>query len=124
MNGFSVGVVGAGAISQSVHLPVLACSSNVQIVWITDANADRTREVAETFGLEGTPLPDSPWDLPPCDAVLLAAALQQGFPEHPATVCQNPVIAAQLLTHVHQFPGSGHTLLLGSRERRISCPNP
>lgn len=69
---FSVGVIGAGAISRLQHLPVLTSMPQVRVVWVADAEDDRARSLARAHGVKAIALPPSPDDLPQCDAVLLA----------------------------------------------------
>jgi predicted dehydrogenase len=68
---FSVGVVGAGAIAQSMHLPVLLSMPRVRLAWVADSNADRARSVGAAYGIK-TVCAQSAEDLPESDVVLLA----------------------------------------------------
>ncbi len=72
MRSFRVGIVGAGVISRTIHLPVLLSMNNVQIAWITDANENSARSLSRAFRLPQVPLPPSLEDLPDCDVALLA----------------------------------------------------
>lgn len=76
-------MVGAGAVSQRVHLPVLACMPNARVAWITDSNDEMARETADSCRLRHVPLPASAHELPDCDAVLLATPVHAR-----ATYCQ------------------------------------
>lgn len=49
-----VGVVGAGGIARSVHLPSLSEMEDVQIAAICDLRADRAAEMAKTFKIPRT----------------------------------------------------------------------
>ncbi len=72
----SVGIVGAGSIVQSVHLPVLASMSSVNVAWVADANEQRAQRVAKAYGVPHARLTSDLNKLPNCDVVLLAIPLQ------------------------------------------------
>jgi predicted dehydrogenase len=67
----SVGVIGAGDIARKVHLPVLLNMPDVNVDWLYDSSAERTRAVARANGLRGMDV-CSPAQLPACDVALLA----------------------------------------------------
>ena len=70
---FRLGVIGAGQIVQTVHLPVLEAMPEVELAWITDASDDRARRVGADYGVPHLPCPADPRQLPAdVDAVLLA----------------------------------------------------
>lgn len=69
---YSIGVIGAGVISRTMHLPVLKCLPDVRIAWVIDSNEDQARAVAKSFRIPFARLPRSLSDLPPCDVALLA----------------------------------------------------
>lgn len=46
-----VGVVGAGAVAQLIHLPLLVDRSDVEVVALADADEHRAATVAERFGV-------------------------------------------------------------------------
>src|ERR1700761_7171228 len=71
MRTVSVGVVGAGDIARKVHLPVLLNMPGVDVAWVYDSSAERTRAVARANGLRGVE-PCHAADLPACDVALLA----------------------------------------------------
>ena len=80
MKRFSVGIVGAGVVTQNTHLPVLCSMPNVNVAWLTDADAIKARQIAEAYGVPHVELPQSPRELPECDVVLLAIPLPpRGF---------------------------------------------
>jgi predicted dehydrogenase len=72
MRVWSIGIVGAGAITRLMHLPVLLSMSRVRIAWIVDADVERARTVATAYGLSSAVRPRSLAGLPPADVVLLA----------------------------------------------------
>lgn len=49
--GLRVGVLGAGAIAQIVHLPILSGRDDVEVVALSDADAPKARAIAERFGI-------------------------------------------------------------------------
>ena len=48
---YRVGIVGAGNIAQSAHLPAYAKIENVEVVAIADWNLERAQKAAEKFGI-------------------------------------------------------------------------
>ena len=69
---FSVGIVGAGAISRQSHLPVLTTMPQVRVAWITDSDPVRARSLARAYRIPAAKLPSSPSDLFGCEVALLA----------------------------------------------------
>lgn len=67
-----VGVIGAGAISQMMHLPVLTAMADVKVAWVIDVDAEAARQAGRAFGVEHLGVPASLSELPECDAALLA----------------------------------------------------
>jgi predicted dehydrogenase len=53
MRPIRVGVIGAGAAAEGIHLPALARTSGVETVAIVDPSADRLEHVANRFGVPG-----------------------------------------------------------------------
>lgn len=68
----SVGIVGAGAIAATAHIPVLRAMPDAGIAWIADTNERRGREVARLNHARFAPVQTDLDSLPPCDVVLLA----------------------------------------------------
>lgn len=75
MNKFSLGIVGAGAIVQNSHLPVLVNLPNLKIDWIADIDNNRAKLLANAYSIPHIKLPEAPDKLPDCDVVLLAIPL-------------------------------------------------
>lgn len=75
MKRFTVGIVGAGVITQNTHLPVLLNMPNVVVSWLTDADMGKAKLVADAYGIHHIKLPNAPRDLPDADIVLLAIPL-------------------------------------------------
>jgi len=71
MKSFSVGIVGAGAITRNIHLPVLLAMPNVRVAWLADASANRADALGKVHGVKSLAA-TSPEGLPDCDVVLLA----------------------------------------------------
>ena len=68
----AIGVIGAGTISRSVHLPVLTAMSAARVAWVADASDGQASAVAAAFGVPHAPIADLERVLGACDAVLLA----------------------------------------------------
>jgi len=68
----AIGVIGAGAIARTVHLPVLTATPETSVAFVADADGRRAAEVAAAFGVPHVPLERLPQVLPGCEAVLLA----------------------------------------------------
>jgi predicted dehydrogenase len=68
----SIGIVGAGEIVTSVHLPVLKNLQGASVVWITDADRGKARSLAKCYQTPICELPDDLTQLPAADVVLLA----------------------------------------------------
>lgn len=65
-----IAVVGTGAISQVVHVPILAERSDVNLVALADADEPKARSVAERFGVEEVLAPDAVPERDDLDAVV------------------------------------------------------
>lgn len=66
-----VAVVGAGAISQIVHVPVLSEREDVELVAISDLDEHKAASVAERFGVPEAVGPDGVLERDDLDAVVL-----------------------------------------------------
>ena len=53
-NRFRVGLVGAGNVVESYHLPALGNLPNVELVWVCDRDRDRAESLSRTFGITAT----------------------------------------------------------------------
>ena len=69
---YSVGILGAGAISFDCHLPVLLSSAEASVSWVTDRDTQKAKAVARSFGVRHTALPSDVGELPLADVVLVA----------------------------------------------------
>jgi predicted dehydrogenase len=68
----SIGVIGAGTISRSVHLPVLTAMPEVRVAWVADASDGQASAVAAAFDVPHAPIAGITGVIRDCDAVLLA----------------------------------------------------
>jgi len=68
---YEVGVVGAGKIASSAHLPVLHNIDGVRIGYVADTDGRRARRMGRSYGTEGIEIDDA-GSLPECDVALLA----------------------------------------------------
>lgn len=93
-----VGIVGAGTIATTAHLPVLQAMPDVEIAWITDVDERAAAEVARNCAAPLASLSDGIEGLPPCDIALLAIPLgaRGGYFEHFAR-CGAAVLAEKPL---------------------------
>lgn len=64
-----VGIIGAGAISSTVHLPLLSCFPNMSLSYIADIIDPK--EIADVYKIKSVKIDDVS-DLPHCDLVVLA----------------------------------------------------
>ena len=46
-----VGLLGAGNVVESIHLPVLASLDGVTVAWVCDTDTARARALASTYSL-------------------------------------------------------------------------
>ena len=95
MNRHSIGIVGAGGIAETLHLPVLTSMPNVQIAWIADLNAERAQAVAAAYRARAVALPSDPGALPPCDAALLAIPPAARLPYFEAFAARGTAVMAE-----------------------------
>jgi predicted dehydrogenase len=64
-------VIGTGAISQVVHVPILAERSDVDLAVVADLDLLKARSVAERFGIEEATGPDAVFSRPDLDGVIV-----------------------------------------------------
>ncbi len=91
----AVGIVGAGMIAETLHLPVLTSMQDVRVAWIADRDPERARSLAAAYGVAPAPLPADPAQLPACDAVLLAIPLQVRRPYYEAFSARGTAVMAE-----------------------------
>ncbi len=69
-NAIKVGILGAGAVVDEVHAPVLAEIPDVEIAWLCDQDRERAVRVGRAWGIRGTF--DDLRSCPDVDVVLIA----------------------------------------------------
>lgn len=90
-----IGIVGAGAIVQQMHIPVLRCLKSASITWILDADAARASKVAEANGIpKAGSATDELATLPDVDVILLAVpwGARQSYYEQVRALTTRPAI--------------------------------
>lgn len=68
----TVGIIGAGDIVTTIHLPVLLAMEEISVAWVADVNSGRAKSAARAYGVNHANLPKRLTDLPYTDIVLLA----------------------------------------------------
>ena len=68
----SIGIVGAGEIVRTIHLPVLSSCEGVRLAYIADKNSRAADFLAKTFRTSAVTVSEDADELPPADVVLLA----------------------------------------------------
>jgi predicted dehydrogenase len=53
-HGLKLAVVGCGAITEIIHLPVVSRSRDLEVVGLVDASGERARELARAYGIDWT----------------------------------------------------------------------
>jgi len=66
-----IGVIGAGIIAQSIHIPTLY-RAGFEIVQVCDLSPARADEVSKRYRIEGTTVPEDVINSPDIDAILIA----------------------------------------------------
>lgn len=121
-----VAVVGTGAISQVVHVPILAERQDVDLVAVADVDLPKARTIAERFGVAEAQTPDEVFGRDDLDAVVLCtpnnlheeqarAALQAGrnvYVERPLALTADGVESLVAAART-----SGRILMMGGPHR-------
>jgi predicted dehydrogenase len=79
----SIGVVGAGQIVATCHLPAILSLENTRVAWVTDRDPARSRRTCRSYGVKMIAMPDDPANLPEADVVLLAIPFGVRAPFYP-----------------------------------------
>jgi predicted dehydrogenase len=69
---FSVGVLGAGTIVNTIHLPLLQSMPHTYVKWISDIDTANARAAARAYRVPYVPLPSDIAELPASDVILMA----------------------------------------------------
>lgn len=67
-----LGVLGTGALSQIVHLPILTRRDDARVVAVSDRDRAKARTIAERFGIEAVRSHEEVLDDPEIDAVVVS----------------------------------------------------
>jgi predicted dehydrogenase len=121
-----VGIVGAGAIAQVAHLPLLARMRGVELAMLCDEDSSRARVIADRFGVTQTcSSADEVWANDELDAVILctpshlhaeqaSSALQAGK----YVLCEKPLATnAADARKVLATPGAESRLVVAMNQR-------
>ena len=71
----TVGIVGAGAVVEKSHLPVLRATRELSVIWLADINMRKARSLGDAHGVKAVDISYGLDSLPPADVVLLAIPL-------------------------------------------------
>lgn len=102
---FSVGVLGAGHIVSTIHLPLLQSMPNTRVKWISDINTAQARAVARAYKIPHLPLPSNIAELPSSDVILMAIPYgvrdqyYEEFSERPSAVYVEKPFSLNLQHH-------------------------
>ena len=69
MQNLEIGIIGAGSISSTVHLPLLSCIENVSVKYIADTFDPK--DLAHAYNIQSIKITDIT-SLPNCDIAVLA----------------------------------------------------
>jgi predicted dehydrogenase len=70
--GVAIGVIGAGAVVENSHLPVLMSIPGMTVAWVSDRNAERAGLLSKMYGVRAIDAPDVDAALEAIDVCLLA----------------------------------------------------
>ena len=68
----SIGVIGAGDIARTAHVPVLKALGGARLDWVADVDAARSQALGKAYKVPSRVLGNQPGEFPKADAVLLA----------------------------------------------------
>jgi predicted dehydrogenase len=107
-----LGLIGAGAVPQTAHLPILSKMRGVQVVALCDNDGDKTRAIAQRYGIPDvfTDIEDL-LELEQLDAVIVAT------PNH----LHEPHVLAALKSGVHVLCGRPLALSVRGVERILTA---
>jgi predicted dehydrogenase len=67
----SIGIIGAGFMAATTHIPTILATEGTAIAWITDIDGAKAKRTGKAFGIPHCPLPRNLEDLPHADVVLV-----------------------------------------------------
>lgn len=105
----SIGIIGAGAVVEGFHLPVLGQVPDVSVSWVTDSDYRRAQAVGHAFGVSAIDIAGNPARLPEADVVLLAIPYRARFPYYPVLADRGSALYVE------------KPLALGVEEHRALC---
>lgn len=69
---FTVGVIGAGDIAATAHLPTLSALRCARLAWVADIDAERCGRLGRAYRVPAKVIRPGAFEIPPADVVLLA----------------------------------------------------
>jgi len=69
---YTVGIIGAGWISTSYHLPILHNMDVAHVSYVADINYDQARKASKGYGADAIEIGENLERLPDCDVIVLA----------------------------------------------------
>jgi predicted dehydrogenase len=119
-----VAVLGAGAIAQVVHLPILARMRGVEIAAVNDRDAQTARTVAERYGSRAVEA-QAIWDDASINAVVVCTPSHRheenvcdALAAGKFVLCEKPLaLTAGGVARVLETPGARERLLVGMNQR-------
>lgn len=121
-----VGVLGAGAIAQIAHLPLLRQMEGVTLAALADTDRNNVRTIAERFGIPRVyRSPADLWADQEVDAVIIATPSHlheqqtcDGLQSGKFILCEKPLaLSAEGAERVLQTPGAEQRLMVGMNQR-------
>lgn len=121
-----IGVLGAGAIAQVAHLPILSRTRGVVLAALADTDRNNVRTVAERFKIPRVyRTPAELWADPEVDAVIIATPSHlheqhtcEGLESGKFILCEKPLaLNAAGAERVLQTPGADRRLMVGMNQR-------
>jgi predicted dehydrogenase len=121
-----LGVLGAGAIAQVAHLPILTRMRGVEVGALFDTDRSKARTIAERFGVgrvHGSV--DELWRDPDIDGVIVCTPshlheeqVRAGLEAGKYVLCEKPLaLSAEGGRRVLETPGAAERLMVGMNQR-------
>lgn len=124
--GARIAVIGAGAIAQVAHLPILSRMKGVELVGLHDSDRAKARTLADRFGIERVYRSvDEMWEDEELQAVVIATPnnlheeqVSAGLQAGKFVFCEKPLaLSADGARRVLASPGADSRLLVGMNQR-------